>query len=72
MPENQMKLPAATYRVIALGDATFAIEVVIEGTSPTMVTSFPTEAAAEVWITAHKARVLNPPNRVRWRSRHQS
>jgi hypothetical protein len=51
----------ATYRVIPLADATFGVEVAIPDTSPTRVTSFPTEAAAEEWIAGHKQQAANGP-----------
>ena len=47
----------ATYRIVPLKDGAFGVEVVIPGTSPTTVTSFATEADAEVWITRHKSQV---------------
>jgi hypothetical protein len=56
------------YRIVSRDDGGFGVEVSIEGTSPTMVTSFPTESAANDWITAHKER-LAAPKPTRWRAR---
>ena len=66
MAKNLTK-PLATYRIVPRDDA-YGVEISIEDTSPTMVTSFATEAAASAWIEAHKARVLAPPVRG-WRGR---
>jgi hypothetical protein len=48
---------AATYRVIALEDGSFGVEVTIPDSHPTKVSSFPTSADAEAWIRAHQNRV---------------
>ena len=48
---------AATYRVIALEDGSFGVEVNIPDSHPTVVKSFATEADAEAWIAAHQHRV---------------
>jgi hypothetical protein len=48
---------AATYRVIALEDGSFGVEVSIPESHPTTVRSFPTEADAEAWIVEHRRRV---------------
>jgi hypothetical protein len=47
----------ATYRVVPLPGGAFGVEVSIPDRSPTRVTSFDTEAAAEAWIAAAKLRV---------------
>jgi hypothetical protein len=47
----------ATYRVVAIDDGYFGVEVVIPETNPTMVSRFATEEEAEAWITRHKSRV---------------
>lgn len=47
----------ATYRVLALDDGVFGVEVNIPDTHPTMVTKFASREAAEAWITAHRDRV---------------
>jgi hypothetical protein len=62
MPTDLIK-PPAEYRIVARDDEVFAVEISIEDTSPTMVTPFATEAAADAWIEGHKARVLAPPTR---------
>jgi hypothetical protein len=62
MPTDLMK-PPAEYRIVARDDEAFGVEISIEDTNPTMVTSFATEAAADAWIEGHKARVLAPPSR---------
>jgi hypothetical protein len=47
----------AIFRIFAQDDSSYAIEVVVPESSPTTVSSFPTEAAAEKWIVGYKARV---------------
>jgi hypothetical protein len=47
----------ATYRVIALEDGSFGVEVSIPDTSPTKVSPFKSEADAEAWIAEHRRRV---------------
>lgn len=47
----------ATYEVIRLDNGGFGVKVSIPDTSPTTVSRFATEAAAEAWIAAHKSRV---------------
>jgi len=59
----------ATYKIIPLNDTRFGVEVSIPDVSPTMVTSFVTEAAAEKWIEGHKERLAAPPVRGRFRRR---
>jgi len=58
----------ADYRIVSRDGGGFGVEVSIEGTSPTMVTSFATESAANDWIIAHKARLAAPKPK-RWRAR---
>lgn len=48
----------AVYRVVALADGAFGVEVKIPDSSPTTVSSFETEAAAEAWIARNKQRVI--------------
>jgi hypothetical protein len=50
---------AATYRVVALDDGSFGVEVSIPDSNPTMVSKFPTEAAAEAWIHGHQQQVMS-------------
>ena len=45
----------AIYRVVALDDGTFAVEVLIPETFPTLVTGIKSQDAAEAWIARHKA-----------------
>jgi len=52
----------ATYRVFALKDGTFGIEVIVPGTNPAAVTPFITEAAADAWVVNHKVRVEADPS----------
>jgi hypothetical protein len=59
---------AAAYRIVSRNGGGFGVEVSIEGTNPTMVTSFASEAAANDWITAHKERLAAPKTKP-WRSR---
>ena len=47
----------AIFRIFSQDDSSYAIEVVIPDSSPTTVSSFPSEAAAEKWIAGYKARV---------------
>jgi hypothetical protein len=58
----------ATYRVMPLSGGTFAVEVVIPDTDPTMVSGFATEAAALAWVAAHKKQASDNPSLTRrWR-----
>lgn len=47
----------AVYRVIALDDGKFAVEVSIPGSQPTKVTGLDTQEAAESWIERHQTQV---------------
>ena len=47
----------ASYKVIAFEDGTFGVEVSIPDSSPTIVTPFASEEAAEAWIASHRRRV---------------
>jgi len=47
----------AVYEVVPLGTGGFGVRVSIADTSPTMVSGFDTEAAAEAWVASHKSRV---------------
>lgn len=58
----------ADYRIVSRNGGDFGVEVSIEGTNPTMVTSFATESAANDWIAAHKER-LAAPKQKHWRTR---
>ena len=69
----------AIYEVVALDAGKFGVKVSIPDANPTTVSSFATQAAAEAWITSHKARIktqtrpgvtfrrsgLRPPDRTR-------
>lgn len=59
----------ATYRVVELTGGGFGVEVMIPGTYPTTVSSFPTEVAAEAWIVKDKERVLSQSQARRWFTR---
>ena len=54
----------AVYEVIRLDAGGFGVKVSIPESSPTTVSSFDTEAAAETWIASHKSRVQAQSNRV--------
>jgi hypothetical protein len=64
----------ATYRVILQDDKSFAVEVAIPDSYPTMVRSFATEPDAEAWIAEHKrqAETESLSKRSRFRKRQQS
>jgi hypothetical protein len=47
----------ATYRVIAIDNGAFGVEVSIPDSHPTKVSMFKTEADAEAWIAEHRRRV---------------
>lgn len=47
----------ATYEVVPLDGGLFGVKVSVPESSPTTVSSFATEDAAEAWIATHKARV---------------
>ena len=49
----------ATYRVIALGNGSFGVEVTIPDSHPTTVTMFKSETDAEAWIAEHRRRVAS-------------
>jgi hypothetical protein len=44
----------AAYGIVEQFDMTYGVEVTIPGTFPTIVTGFPTEAAAVEWAARHK------------------
>jgi hypothetical protein len=63
----------ATYRVFQRSDKSFAAEVTILGTNPTIITGFATEALAEAWIAKHKREIENySSGRSMWRNRQNS
>jgi hypothetical protein len=47
----------AAYRIIAMNDRTYGVEVTIPDSYPTKVTSFASEAEAGRWIATHKQKV---------------
>jgi hypothetical protein len=47
----------AVYEVVSLGADGFGVKVSVPDANPTMVSRFPTEAAAEAWVASHKTRV---------------
>jgi hypothetical protein len=57
------------YRVVALHDGTFAVEVLIPETFPTLVTGIKSQDAAEAWIARHKATTSSSPSIKRRRFR---
>jgi hypothetical protein len=56
----------ANYRVVPLTDDAFGVEVAIPGTSPTVVSSFPSAEAAEAWITQTKSRIEAEVSAQQW------
>jgi hypothetical protein len=56
----------ASYRVIALDDGGFAVEVKIPDSHPTTVSRFATVADAEAWIADHRTRVQTEAQAGRW------
>ena len=56
----------AAYRVIALEDGSFGVEVSIPDSNPTTVTRFASEEAAEAWIAAHRRRVRSQSESGYW------
>jgi hypothetical protein len=61
----------ATYRVVPLSGGIFAVEVSIPDRSPTKVSPFNSEAAAEEWITRTKQRVVSEGESGKWFRRGQ-
>ena len=47
----------AGYEIVRLDGGLFGVKVFIPESSPTTVSSFENEEAAEAWIATHKARV---------------
>lgn len=47
----------AIYEVVPLNAGGFGVKVLIPDTSPTTVSGFDSQAAAEAWIASHKSRV---------------
>jgi hypothetical protein len=47
----------ASYRVLALDDGSFQVEVTIPDSHPTRVSPFATQRDAEDWIARHQERV---------------
>ena len=47
----------ATFRIFRKDDASFAVEVEVPEAPPTIVSSFDTTQAAELWIDAFRKRV---------------
>jgi hypothetical protein len=64
----------AAYRVVPQKDSTYAVEVIVPGSYPAMVTSFATEQTAEDWIANYKRRVAEnaPRNFMRGRNTRPS
>jgi len=56
----------ATYRVVPLKGGAFGVEVRIPDSSPTIVSSFATEAAADAWIARTKERIAAESTSGRW------
>jgi hypothetical protein len=56
----------ATYRVVPLSGGVFGVEVKIPDTSPTTVSPFDSEAAAEAWIARTKERISNEGASGKW------
>ena len=47
----------ALYEIEPLDTGGFGVKVTIPDASPTMVSGFDTDAAAEAWVVSHKSRV---------------
>ena len=62
----------ATYRVVPLSGGLFGVEVKIPDRSPTTVSSFDSEAAAEAWIARTKLRVETESASGKWFQRGRS
>ncbi len=60
-----------TFRVVEQSAGAYAVEVTIPDSFPTLVTSFPTEAAAEAWIVGYRERleVARTRGKRTWRTR---
>ena len=56
----------ATYRVVPIAGGAFGVEVSIPDRSPTTVSSFDSEAAAEAWIVRTKERVASEGESGKW------
>ena len=56
----------ATFQIIEQNNGGFGVRIEIPDSSPTMVTSFATQSAAETWIAGYKARVEAGPPAKRW------
>jgi hypothetical protein len=56
----------ATYRAVPFHDGAFAVEVSIPESYPAKVSTFVTEADAEVWIAEHRRRVQSENEPSRW------
>jgi hypothetical protein len=61
----------ATFRVFQRIDKSFAIEVEVPDSAPTTVSSFPSEQAAELWITKFRERLENVGTGGRFNSRQR-
>lgn len=48
----------ANYEVVPLAAGGFGVKISIPDSSPTTVSRFDSEAAAEAWIAEHKTRVI--------------
>ena len=56
----------ASYRIVALADGNFGVEVAIPDSYPTTVTRFASEAAAEKWIARNKERIASEAAAGQW------
>jgi len=54
------------FRIFLQNDSTYAIEVTIPGSFPTIIKSFATEALAEAWISSYRERLLAKATRKSW------
>ena len=69
MPSDIEKIPAS-YRVFALADMSYGVEVTIPDTFPTTVRPFASEADAERWIERHKEKSRQQPAKKPFRARN--
>lgn len=58
--------PETAFRIFLQDDQSYAIEVTIPDSFPTIITRFDTEAAAEKWIAGYHARLEAKPARKSW------
>jgi len=58
-----------SYRIVERQDKTFAVEVSVTDTNPTLVTPFQTSDGAQAWIDKHIAARAERSTKKSWRQR---